>query len=170
MKKFDVDKYLRKNPVEPLLPTDSCRCAVVIPAFDEVSAIPETLNSVLAAVSCSPVATAVIVVINYPPGADPEQSVKLLQDINSGIYPGVSAIYLPENSGGVGRARKIGMDSFIASVSPENMEKCAIFSLDADTTVEKDYICTVFPEVLNGGGVSIGFSHKKEKYPSFTVL
>ena len=161
MKKFDVDKYLRKNPAPALLPYGRYSTAVVIPAYDELDSIGPTLDSLNKALDQASLDAAVIVVINYPPGADDFQSKELLKETDSGKYGKVYSIYLPDNPGGVGAARKAGMDAFIHSVPPEEMEKSVICSLDADTVVEKDYFLCTLPEVLKGGAVSIPFSHQK---------
>lgn len=166
MKKFDVDKYLRKNPVQELLPYGKYSEAVVIPAYDELDSIGSTLDSLEKALTKAAIDAAIIVVINHPPGADDFQSVKLLEEINSGKYSKIHTIYLPNNPGGVGAARKAGMDTFIHAVPPEEMEKSVIYSLDADTIVEEDYFSDTLPEVLKGGAVSIPFSHRKAETPA----
>ena len=86
MKKFDVDKYLRKNPVQELLPYGKYSEAVVIPAYDELDSIGSTLDSLEKALTKAAIDAAIIVIINHPPGADDFQSVKLLEEINSGKY------------------------------------------------------------------------------------
>ena len=48
-----------------------------------------------------------------------------------------------------------------ASMEESGVEKSVIFSLDADTVIEKEYFAEVLPETLKGGAVSIGFSHQK---------
>ena len=106
-----------------------------------------------------------IVVVNHPPGCSPVSSETLLAKLEHSHFPDTAAIYLPDNPGGVGRARKIGMDSFIASLAPEEMEDHFIFSLDADTIVEKDYFTQVIAELNDGGAVSIGFSHTMPEDP-----
>ena len=165
MKKFDTDKYLRKNPAPEFPLPGKFKGAVVIPAYDELEYIDETLDSLQEAVAVSPVATATVVVVNHPPGTAPDKSLELLSKINRRRDPQLAAIYLPDNPGGVGRARKTGMDSFIASLPPEEMEESFIFSLDADTTIEKDYFNRIIPELSGGGAVSIGFSHRTPENP-----
>lgn len=161
MKKFDVDKYLRKNPVQPLLPYGRYSEAVVIPAYDELMSISSTLSSLEQAARKAAVDAAVIVVINYPPQADDTQSKELQKEINSGKYGTVYPLWLPDNPGGVGAARKAGMDVFIHSIPPEKMENSVIYSLDADTIVEEDYFAATLKEIRSGGAVSIPFSHQK---------
>ena len=166
MKRFDVDKYLKKNPVSVSLPYGRYSTAVIIPAYDELNSIGSTLDSLNGALRKVSLDAAVIVVINYPPGADDFQSKKLLEEINSGKYGKVYSIYLPDNPGGVGAARKEGMDAFIHSIPPENMERSVICSLDADTIVDASYFIDTLPEVLKGGAVSIPFSHQEAESPA----
>ena len=165
MKKFDVDKYRRKNPAPPFPADGNFRGAVIIPAYDELADIGRTLDSLQAAFVHSPYPVTAAVVINHPPGADTAQSEKLHQLIDAGTWQNVSAIRLPDNPGGVGAARKAGMDAFIHRIAPEDMEKSVIFSLDADTVIEEDYFSVLFPEILTGGAISIPFSHQQGATP-----
>ena len=97
MKSFDVGKYLRKNPPPECSFPRKCSVAVVIPAYNENYSIDSTVNSVIAAAKYSEIEVAVIVVINYPAGADSTESEKLYQDFQNGKFPScVQAIYLPE--------------------------------------------------------------------------
>lgn len=161
MREFEVNKYRRKNPAPELAEKQPFRHAVVIPVYNELSSFAAAEHSIREALKRISESVAVIAVINYPAGADSAESEKLLNLIKVGVFPGVIPLYLPELSGGVGAARKAGMDAFIRTVSPEDMEKSVIFSLDADTLIEKDYFVKVLPEALKGGAVSIGFSHQK---------
>ena len=155
MKKFEVDKYFRRNPPE-LLDTGNYRTAVVIPAFDELEELPETLRILRCAGGIEK--CAVIVVVNHPAGHDSRNSLELLKKLQElDVY----TIYLPELSGGAGAARKAGMDAFLASQNPEDMEKCVIFSLDADTFVESDYLHKGIPAVLKYGTVTFDFAHRR---------
>lgn len=162
LKTFDVEKYLRKNPPLPLpFATDEYQHAVVIPVYNELTSFGAAEHSIRQAIAQTSEKIAVIAVINYPAGADKDDSEKLLNLIRIGVYPEVFPLYLPEISGGVGAARKAGMDAFTGKISPGNMEKSAIFSMDADTVVEPEYFKRVLPELLvSGGAVSIGFSHQ----------
>ena len=161
MRKFDFDKYLRKNPAPPLDEPEKCRHAVVIPVYNELAHFGATEYSIRQALTQIKEKVAVIAVINYPSGSDSSESEKLLKLIRAGVFPGVIPIYLPELAGGVGAARKAGMDAFIRTLLPEELDKSVIFSLDADTLIEKDYFVKVLPEALRGGAVTIGFSHQK---------
>ena len=133
MKLPDTAKYFRKNPAL-FLGTGSYRQAAVIPAYDENDEFPAALQSLRAAENAENVA--VIAVVNHPAGADEKSSLQLLEYLQTqrGVFP----LYLPELSGGVGAARKAGMDAFLASQPEEKIPECIIFSLDADTRIEKD--------------------------------
>lgn len=161
MKDFDVEKYLRKNPPMPLTLPENCRYAAVIPLYNEMAHFAAVENSIRQAVKECGEKVAVIAVINYPAGVDGSESEKLLKLIRAGVFPGVYPLYLPELAGGVGAARKAGMDAFIATLKAQDLEKCAIFSLDGDTLIEKDYFSRLLPEVLKGGAVAVGFSHQR---------
>lgn len=161
MREFDFAKYLRKNPPLPLNWPERCRHAVVIPVYNELSTFAATDHAIRQAYKHTPEKIAVIAVINYPPGADKTESEKLYNLIRIGVFPGVVPIYLPELTGGVGAARKAGMDAFIGTLSAGELEKRVIFSLDADTLVERNYFEKVLPETLYHGALSIGFSHQR---------
>ena len=161
MKEFDVAKYLRKNPPLPLDLPEKCRHAVVIPLYNELAHFAVVENSIRTALKEISEKVAVIAVVNYPAGTDGSESEKLVKLIRAGVFPGVSVLFLPELSGGVGAARKAGMDSFIAAVPPEKLEESVIFSIDGDTVIDRQYFVRVLPEALKGGAVTVGFSHQK---------
>ena len=54
-----------------------------------------------------------------------------------------SGLELPEKDGGVGLARKIGMDIALANFDYSNSEKKILICLDADCTVEKNYLTAI---------------------------
>ncbi|MBQ9804713.1 MAG: glycosyltransferase [Lentisphaeria bacterium] len=156
MNQAAVAKYFRKNP-PPALDAGTFSCAVVIPAYDEAANLPAALDALEQAAAAARIAPAVIVVVNHPPGTADTASLELLKLLADRR---VFTIYLPELAGGVGAARKAGMDAFCAAVPPEKLEQTAIFSLDADTLVAPEYFLHVLPEVLRGGGVALDFAHR----------
>lgn len=167
MKKFDVEKYLKKNTPPVLTVKSAFRVAAVIPAYNENKYIFSTFDSIRQAAEKTGLKLLTVVVINHPPGADPRESEELCALHREGKFPGeCEVIYLPGLSGGVGAARKAGMDAFIRTIPPEEMENAVICSLDADTVVEEDYFQSILPEVLGGGAVSIPFSHQKAETPA----
>ncbi len=156
MKPFDVAKYFRKNPPLPV-GSGKFRMAAVIPAYDENDELPATLQKIYAAENSAGVA--VIVVVNHPENCDESSSLQLLEFLRheERVFP----LYLPGISGGVGAARKAGMDAFLASQMPERLEETVIFSLDADTHIEKDYFVKAAPEVIANGAAVFEFSHRQ---------
>ena len=167
MKSFELQKYLRKHPAPLTLPVSNAPlCGVVIPACNELEEIGATLASLQTAAAHSPLAPVIIVVINYPHGADPGESLELKRRFELNRYPGVIPLWLPELCGGVGAARKAGMDSLIAAIPPEHLEQSAIFSLDADTQVSTEYFKSVLPLIQRCGTVSIGFRHRPAATPA----
>lgn len=165
MKEFDINKYLRRSRIPELPPGKKFRHAVVMPVYNELTGFAAAEHSIRTAMAKVPDEIAFIAVINYPAGAGKEESEALLNLIRAGVFPGVIPIYLPELAGGVGAARKAGMDAFIKTLSPGELEKSVIFSLDADTFVSVNYFARVLPEALKGGAVTIGFSHRPAADP-----
>lgn len=166
MTEFEVKKYFRRNPPHTLSGLPATTCAVVIPVYDELDYFEKTILSIRTAQAAVPEPIAIIAVINYPPGRSPEQSEKLFRQIENGRYPDVAALYLPELSGGVGAARKAGMDAFLSSLPPEKISESIIFSLDADTLIAENYFSRLIPLTLRHQLVCIGFSHQKSSDPA----
>lgn len=153
------------------LPT-GLRAAVVIPALAEFRSLPETMASLDACRGDLAARTAVVVVVNNsPPGINPEEehrrgaavadNRRTLEWLASRercaprlhlawIDAATPGNELPPQSG-VGMARKIGCDSILRHVyrsdSPGQTtpapDAFRIFHLDADTTVEPNYLDAV---------------------------
>ncbi|MDR0931459.1 MAG: hypothetical protein LBM70_00345 [Victivallales bacterium] len=172
MKEHEFNKYLKKSkllPVEPQeLNPDFC-CVAVIPACDELETIDRTFKSLEI-----PANTAVLVVINHP--ADGSSQVKnssreLLQKFRDGEFScrNLFWIYAPDLAGGVGEARKIGMDAVVASQSAATAEQTIIASLDADTIAEADYFPAVIAEFKRDSKIAalaIPFVHQAGATPA----
>ena len=161
MTEFEFNKYFRRNPPLPLPVPPETLYAVIIPVYDELDFFEKTICSIRDARKKVSEKIAIIAVINYPAGKSPEQSVQLLKQLQNGKFPDVSALFLPELSGGVGAARKAGMDAFLATVPPEKISESIIFSLDADTLISENYFSTLIPLVRSHRAVCIGFSHQQ---------
>ena len=177
MKLHEWEKYRRKNPAAALQPralsTDEFSAAVVIPVCDELEFLPETLRSLTAAREHCARRVAVILVVNHPPEAPErvrEASFELLRRLRREPYPDgfwVDAATHPE-PGGVGRARKLGMDAFVHSLSPERLETAWMASLDADSPVAPGYLDALdrfFAERRDCSAVTVGFRHRTGDTP-----
>ena len=171
MREREYGKYLQKCnllPVEPAPVPSGVRCVAVIPACDELETIGRTLESLRVPDDC-----AVLVVVNHPAEAAPrvkEASAGLVCQLRRGalVCRNLHWIYAPDLHGGVGEARKLGMDAAVASQKAELLEHLILASLDADTVVEADY----FPAILNAFGqeprpeaLSIPFRHLPGETP-----
>jgi len=80
---------------------------------------------------------------NYDSVSISAEEGQLLQDAGLNIgYINASSpgLEIPENTGGVGMARKIGMDMALRLLPPEDYERRLIISLDADTLVRDNYL------------------------------
>lgn len=71
---------------------------------------------------------------------------------------------LPEKDGGVGLARKIGMDLVLTVFNYQSKGKKIIICLDADCTVDKNYLTTII-ETFNGENVKAGYVKYEHTLP-----
>lgn len=144
--------------------------AVVIPALMEYDNIRQLLSSLALNDPGYFRHTLVIFVVNNVINASEEirtdnlRSMELLRSIISGEAPGDSLIdsvrssglrlalvdasskgcELPEKDGGVGLARKIGMDLALKMFNYDSSMKNILVCLDADCTVERSYITSIY--------------------------
>ena len=171
MKEREYDKYLRKCKlpvVEPQPLSSALRCVAVIPACDELETIGRTLDSLKPSPGC-----AVLVVVNHPADAVPRvkgSSAELLRRLRGGVFPRPDLYWIdaPDLGGGVGEARRLGMDAVAASQNPEAVEQTVIASLDADVVVEADYfseITDAFERDPRVAAFAIPFSHLPGETP-----
>lgn len=171
MKERELQKYLRKCrllPIEPGPVVAGFRCAAVIPACDELEEIGNTLASLAPGAD-----DMVLLVVNHP--ADAPSRVKaasgeLLRLLASGAFSCRNLFWIdaPDLTGGVGEARKLGMDAVIASCHAEQAERVILASLDADTVAEPDYFDAVrgcFERNPAASALSIPFSHRPGATP-----
>ena len=171
MKTADFAKYLRRHPVpENFVRPDGFRRAVVIPAWDENEELPAVFASLAAALRAAPRPVAVITVVNHPPGADPAPSLELLRRIDAGEFrlPGLFPVYAPDLEGGVGAARALGIDLFLAAQTAESVDDTLIWSLDADSPVGEGYFGTVEEFMARHpgcGAATLGFAHRAAPTP-----
>ena len=140
----------------------------MIPARGEAEELPRTLDSVERALAEAPRPAAAIVVVNHPAGAPDAPSLETLRLLEARPAPWLFPIYAPGIAGGVGAARKLGMDSFVAMQTAESIDDALIWSLDADTRVEEDYFSTVeagFAAHPGAGFCTLGFCHEPGATP-----
>ena len=140
MKEHDLLKYLKRNPGKVIPELAEFSHAVVIPAYDENETLPHLLENLSAVPVSEP--TAVIVVVNYPSGADDNTSTELYEKLLNTELDGkikLFPVFSPALKNGVGEARKIGFDIFCRSRNAENADSSVIFSLDADCLIHNDY-------------------------------
>jgi hypothetical protein len=165
----DIEKYRRRHPAQQLPGLEHARCCAVIPCYNENAALETTLLSLKEAASEVTEEIAFLAVVNYPSGADATESLELYRRIREGDLhiPDLFVIYAPELKGGVGEARKIGMDSFLQTLPAEKVPEALIFSMDADTLVDRSYFREVirFFKENKQGGVSIGLRHYEADTP-----
>ena len=141
----------------------------MIPCYDENACIGETLASLKKAAERAPFPAAVLAVVNFPRGEDPAESLKLLERLRSGEFglENLLFLYAPDLEGGVGAARKLGMDAFLQALPCEAVSDALLFSLDADATVEPAYFTETagFLAGSGAGGVTIGYRHRTGETP-----
>ena len=119
----DIDKYRRRHPAQIVSGLENFTCCAVIPCYNENAALGGTLASLREAASAVPEKIAFLAVVNYPAGADPQESLELCRRIRDGEF-GLSNLFMifaPELKGGVGEARKIGMDAFLQTLPAEKV-------------------------------------------------
>ena len=155
-------KYLRRSVVKHPVGADFLYAAV-IPAYDELAELPATLDALDAARKNVRFPVAVVVVVNHPVESDDAASRATLELLASRHDDTLFPLYAPGLTGGVGAARKLGMDAFVSAHDAESIDKCVIFSLDADTQVAETYFSTViraFGEHPRAGFCTVGFRHR----------
>ncbi len=174
----ELQKYRKKFSVsekfKSLKTGEKFACAIVIPCFAESGYLPQTLESLAQNDSFLLKKSAVIVVVNRPRKSQTDAD--LIKDNSRTIEfvlnksPKNLNIFIVEEfdgnldliiEGGVGEARKIGMD--IALEILDHRSNPFIASLDADTTVEGNYLQELFSFFNKGEAYAavIDFSHSK---------
>ncbi len=164
-REFAFAKYFRRHPTPSLPGLEKFSRIVVIPAYDEMAFLPETLDSVFRASDQAPVA--VIVVVNHPPEAPETVSRATLEYLQKEQLheSRLFCLYAPSLVGGVGRARKLGMDAALFAHASSVGEDLEIYSLDADTLVAENYFAVVgaaFREHPEVSGFTLPYRHLPE--------
>jgi hypothetical protein len=174
-----ADSYIKKNRGEFFFePTNffPFKMIVVIPCFNE-PCIKYTLSSLF---DCEypGVETGVIVVVNSSENSSDEvfaQNRITIIELNAlsiqlksfnHLFV-VEVKNLPAKQGGVGWARKIGMDWAVSMFNHFENDNGIIISLDADTLVEKNYLKSIYSYFINNPervAATIYFEHKIHPY------
>lgn len=154
----NISKYLSKNNsqgwVIETLQDKLYNNIVVIPALDELSNIDTLLNSLSQNSRKHLKETLVVIVVNNIISEEKniiEENRKLLEHlrrkgkVNAKLHIGIvdassSGKALPIKNGGVGIARKIGMDLSLKYFDYNNDRKKILLSLDADCLVSNNYL------------------------------
>ena len=157
-------KYLKRAKpciLEPVEPENKFSGAVVIPALAEYDFLPSTLAA-LAQAEPEKYSVAVVIVINNSAKTPPDkinENAEMLDALRSGnesfcggLKPGIELFWIDACSagneisakGGVGEARKLGMDRCLELFPREKLNESIFFCLDADTLVTPNYLKAVF--------------------------
>jgi hypothetical protein len=157
-------KYLKRAKpctLEPVEPETKYSGAVVIPALAEYGFLPATLAA-LAQNKPEKYSVAVVVVINNSRETSIEkvkENAKMINALRSGdknfcggLKPGTELFWIDASSagneisakGGVGEARKLGMDHCLELFPRDKLNESIFFCLDADTLVTPNYLDAVF--------------------------
>jgi glycosyltransferase involved in cell wall biosynthesis len=167
-------KRIKSYPLEPCVPHNKFRAAVVIPALNESCFLPNTLKSLADNSVDNLQQIIVVVVVNSFAGAAPDKIednarvLKALRDKDQnfcrGLVPGENLFWIDANSsgfqisdkGGVGEARKIGFDNSLNALAWREDARPLLFCLDADTTVAPNYLEEVFKYFDSSTGINSG--------------
>jgi hypothetical protein len=169
------------------------RRAIVIPALGEEAFLPATLQSISKSTPVDILTdTLVLVIVNNPPLRDDfrnnhavlsewisnnARTLKWLERESQAIPLQLGWIDASSSGneltrrGGVGLARKIGCDSLLAylkeSGNPLPLQDFILFSLDADTLVESNYLSIAENKILSSGksGGIVSFKHQPAETP-----
>jgi hypothetical protein len=182
---INVEKYLRNKSagtwkLEPNNFT-GITTTVVIPVIAESKNIPMLLNSLNRNNPSYLKRTAIIFIVNNTSSSQDEVKIDNLASllfirnaIDKNEYPQLNLRLidassrgneLPERDGGVGLARKIGMDLALTIFDYFSNEKKILICLDADCTVSTNYIETIISgfNKRNLNAASIHFEHDAEQ-------
>ncbi len=177
------DNYIRKHALHNELiatpPANDLSIAVIIPALNEPD-IFETLNSLQ---KCYPTRSSVetIILVNNSEDAPDDiknknreiyQQIQHWQKKASSVkitFHSLLMDNLPKKHAGAGLARKILMDEAIQRFNRTDHENGFIVSLDADTTVSKNYLADLEKTIAKNHKLNciiFGFEHPLNSYTS----
>lgn len=175
------ERYFRQNKITHYLDfPDNTELIVIIPVLEDPD-IFETIES-LCRCSLPEAPVGVVIIINNAVGYDSRANRQLARKIEDVVdkertdrqsgKPGIwfqllEEYELPEKHAGVGLARKIAMDAAVAHFYRVGCPNGVVASLDADTTVEKNYLTEIvrFFASASIAGVSIAYAHRLNELP-----
>jgi hypothetical protein len=172
-------KYLAGRAITAPWRIEGCREAgnagcVVIPALGESQRLFKTLDSLAQNPPQLLEQFLVVIVVNHREDAAPaekQDNHETLRRLRLGGIPlrlalidaASPGLELPAKTGGVGLARRIGMDLALPLVDPSGVMVC----LDADTLVEPGYLTAIRDHFAasHAGGAVIPFCHQSGETP-----
>ncbi len=180
------DKYLnqtRRTTLEPLIPEAHFRAAVVIPALAEFASLPHTLASLATNPAAELANTMILVVVNSSPATPRDKKIdnqKTLAALRKGCPRFAGSLEHGKNlfwidaetdghqltaNGGVGEARKIGMDCSLRFLDYSGTFGLPLLlCLDADTRVENNYLPEIFAFFAKNPtaiAATVNFTHQR---------
>ncbi|MGE5861578.1 MAG: hypothetical protein ACM34J_13530 [Ignavibacteria bacterium] len=177
-------KYSYRRWILEAVKKDKISAAVIIPAIKEYENIKRLLQSLSENDSDCLEHSLILFVINNFVSSEAgvkEENIKTMNyirsiimnnKVNIGLIDASSAgMEMPEKIGGVGLARKVGMDLALTAFDYSYERKKFLVSLDADCTVEKNYLSELF-KYFNGshaGAAVIKYRHGLSGYSGQTA-
>ncbi len=173
-----VKKYLERNPLfthYPLVRKDDLlyKGICVIPSLAEFENLPKLLTSLEANSSSLIERTLFVFVVNNTLSAseevkaDNEKSISFLKDYSSNLHINIidassNGNELNDKEGGVGLARKIGMDYALTKFDYKKSENNFIICLDSDCKVSTNYLESIYNafKLPSTKAAYINFEHK----------
>jgi hypothetical protein len=154
--------------------------AVVIPSLAESANLPATLSSLAANPPDALRRFLVLVVVNHRPDASPEDQAdncRTLELLRSGdcrwdglhlawVDAAAPGLELPLKGGGVGLARRIGLDLVLTRLDTARIDPLLI-CLDADTVVRPDYLPAIIGhfQKCRAGAAAVPYVHQRGSTP-----
>jgi len=175
MRRDPLTRYLAGHALTSPWSIEGCRephnaGCVVIPALGESLRLFATLDSLARNPQQLRAEFLVLVVVNHrqdAPKPEKEDNLETLERLRAGGFPLRLALVdaagpgleLPAKTGGVGLARRIGMDLALPLVAPDGILVC----LDADTLVEPGYLAALSAHfrASREGGAVLPFCHQR---------
>lgn len=157
----EISKYFKKQTLNPwkieLVKDQLFNNIIIIPALSELENIPKLLHSLSLNSTIYLAQTLIVIVVNNTVTTERnlvEENQKLLEYLrgfskkNSSMNLSIVDVSskgkeMPAKSGGVGYARKTGMDLSLKLFNYNSAQKKILISLDADCVVSENYLQTI---------------------------